>query len=123
MATLLDSIFQAEQACDGYISITQVLTYLRCPEPYRRRYILGEPEPPTVALIEGGAHHRALEQANRYQLELGEPIDVIEHEGLFAETFTDAVREAGDDLRWDENETADAVMTAAQSSYGPTTSM
>ncbi len=70
MATLLDSIFQAEQACDGYISISQVLTYLRCPESYRRKYILRESEPPSVALVEGGAHHRALEQANRYQIDL-----------------------------------------------------
>ena len=110
MATLLDSIFQAEQACDGYISISQVLTYLRCPESYRRKYILREPEPPSVALVEGGAHHRALEQANQYQIDLGEPIDVDEHEGMFAETFTDAVQEAGDELTWGEGETADSII-------------
>ncbi len=110
MATLLDSIFQAEQACDGYISITQVLTYLRCPESYRRKYVLREPEPPSVALIEGGAHHRALEQANRYHIDLGEPIDPDEHIELFGDTFTAAVQEAGNDLTWGEGETADIII-------------
>ena len=110
MATLLDSIFQAEQACDGYISISQVLTYLRCPESYRRKYILREPEPPSVALVEGGAHHRALEQANRYQIDLGEPIDVDEHLELFGETFTSAVQKAGNELTWGEGETADIII-------------
>ncbi len=75
MATLLDSIFQAEQACDGYVSVSQVLCYLRCPESYRRKYVLGEKEPPSVALVEGGAHHRALEQANRHQLDRADGVD------------------------------------------------
>ena len=110
MATLLDSIFQAEQACDGYISVSQVLCYLRCPESYRRKYVLRESEPPAVALVEGGAHHRALEKANQYQMDLGEPIDVDEHIELFGDTFTAAVQEAGNDLVWGEGEAADIII-------------
>ena len=110
-STLLESIFAPEQGCDGHISISQVLTYLRCPESYKRRYVLGETEPPAAALIEGGAHHRALEQNNRHKLDLGSDLSVEDHADRFAATFSDAVKEAGSDLEWAEDETADGVIT------------
>ena len=42
MATLLESIFAPEQGCDGHISISQVLTYLRCPESGDDHQILSQ---------------------------------------------------------------------------------
>ena len=110
MATLLDSIFAPEQACEGHISISQVLTYLRCPESYRRKYILGEKEPPSVALVEGGAHHRALERANNHKADVGADLAVEDHVALFSDTFTDATVEADEELAWAEDETPDGIL-------------
>ena len=44
-----------------YWSPSRVTTYLRCPEQYRRAYINRERIPPGVALVKGGAVHRAAE--------------------------------------------------------------
>ena len=52
-----------------HISPTQIDTYLRCGEQYRRRYVLGEKIPPGVALVKGSAVHRAAEVNYRQKLE------------------------------------------------------
>ena len=44
-----------------HISPSQLDMYLRCGEQWRRRYVCGEVIPPGVALIKGGAVHKAAE--------------------------------------------------------------
>lgn len=44
-----------------HVSPSQMDMYFRCGEQYRRRYVLGEVVPPGVALIKGGAVHKAAE--------------------------------------------------------------
>ena len=44
-----------------HVSPSQMDMYFRCGEQYRRRYVLGEIVPPGVALVKGGAVHRAAE--------------------------------------------------------------
>ena len=58
-----------EQSRKPHISPTQIDTYLRCPEQWRRRYALGEKIPPGVALVKGSAVHRAAEVNYRQKRE------------------------------------------------------
>jgi len=44
-----------------HVSPSALDMYLRCGEQYRRRYVLGEKIPPGVALVKGGAVHKAAE--------------------------------------------------------------
>ncbi len=53
----------------AYLSFTQIDMYIRCPQQYQFRYIEGRKEPPAIALVEGGAHHTALETNHNHKLE------------------------------------------------------
>ena len=44
----------------SYISFSQLMTYVRCPEHYLFRYMLGIKRPPTKAMIRGSAIHDTL---------------------------------------------------------------
>lgn len=44
-----------------HVSASSIKTFLRCPNQYRLRYLLGEKEPPAGRLILGGAHHAMVE--------------------------------------------------------------
>lgn len=44
-----------------HVSPSAMDMYFRCGEQYRRRYVLGDRVPPGVALVKGGAVHRAAE--------------------------------------------------------------
>jgi hypothetical protein len=43
------------------LDATAITTYLECPESFRRRYIRGEDEPPSEALVFGSQFHAALD--------------------------------------------------------------
>ncbi len=49
-----------------YLSVSQVEQYLRCPQQYYRRYILGQRRPPGVAMVQGTGVHAALETGYRH---------------------------------------------------------
>jgi len=63
----------------GYLSVSQVNTYMRCPMQYYLRYIKGFIGPPAARMVEGSAIHRALEVGQRGRLTSGEvaPLDVL----------------------------------------------
>lgn len=52
-----------------YLSPSQLDTYCRCPEQWRRRYVEGEIIPPGVALLVGGGYHGGIEANHRQKLE------------------------------------------------------
>jgi hypothetical protein len=53
-----------EELPKGYLSVSQIEMYLRCPKQYEYRYVKGLIQPPAVALVEGSCHHNALEMNN-----------------------------------------------------------
>jgi len=51
----------------GYLSISQIEMYIRCPRSYYFRYIKGIVSPPSIALVTGSSGHAALEMNFRYK--------------------------------------------------------
>lgn len=68
-----------------HISPSQLDMYLRCGEQWRRRYVLKEVIPPGIALIKGGAVHKAAE------VNFGQKIE--SHEDLPVATLCEAAAE------------------------------
>lgn len=83
-----------------HLSATQIGMFQRCPEQYRRRYVLGEKERPGAALIWGAADHAAHEQNFRQKITSGVDVDVDVVEGAFAEKFDREVEFFGDEIEW-----------------------
>lgn len=54
-----------------YLSYSQISMFLKCGEQYRRRYVLGEIIPPSIAMLKGGSVHKGIEYNHRYKLEHG----------------------------------------------------
>jgi hypothetical protein len=67
----------------GYLSLSAVRMYLRCAKQFEFRYIEGRKEPPAVALIEGGAHHNALQLDNEHRIKHKKPAKITDMIGHF----------------------------------------
>lgn len=89
-----------------YLSPTQIGMYQRCPRQYRFRYVLGVKRPPGVALVEGKAHHAALQMNNRHKIDTGADLPMKNVSEAFCDRFSDESSEVED---W-EGEKADAVI-------------
>lgn len=63
----------------GYLSISQVGTYMRCGLQYKYRYVDDLIRAPGVAMIEGSAMHKALEVALKEKMKAGTvaPVSVL----------------------------------------------
>jgi len=63
----------------GYLSVSQVNTYMKCGLQYYYRYVKGIISPPQARMAEGSSVHRALEIGNREKLASGTtaPLDVL----------------------------------------------
>ena len=63
----------------GYLSVSQVGTYSRCPKQYEFRYVKGVISPPQARMAEGTAIHRALEVGHRERMVGGStaPLSVL----------------------------------------------
>ena len=59
-----------------HFSPSQIDTYTRCAEQYRRRYIMREKIPPGVALVKGSAVHKAAELNYRQKVTTGTDLPV-----------------------------------------------
>lgn len=90
----------------GRLSPTQIDMYQRCPLQYFHRYVEGRKVPPGVALVEGSAHHAALETNNRYKIR--------EHEDLptprLIERFQDEFDTRKGEIENWEGESSDSVV-------------
>lgn len=69
----------ALQSPRGYISISQIGTFLRCGLQYQFRYVDGLVSPPGAALVEGSSIHAALEVGLREKMDTGKvgPVSVM----------------------------------------------
>lgn len=70
----------------GRISSTKINMARRCPEQFRRVYVLGEREPPPVSLIWGDADHKGIELDWRERIQTGK--------GLTTDVVLDAASDA-----------------------------
>lgn len=93
----------------SHLSATQIGMVQRCPEQWRRRYLLGEKEPPGAALIWGGADHYAHEQNFLQKIDSHEDIPVEDVKLAFAEGFDQRVEQAGGagEVAWGDDKPGD----------------
>jgi len=100
-----------------HLSVTQVRMFERCPEQYRRRYVLGHKEPPRGHLIWGGADHKTFEYNFAQKIETGADLPRSELIDLFSHHVDTLIDEAGE-VDWgkssrDETLTRGAGLVAA----------
>lgn len=79
----------------GHISANSLKTFMRCPETFRRRYMLGEKEKPAGNLLWGSADHAAIEFDLRRKMETQEHMPVNEVQEVFVADLEDRVNDAG----------------------------
>lgn len=80
----------------AYLSFTQIDMYIRCPQQYQFRYVEGRKEPPAVALVEGGAHHTALETNHEHKLKHQSSLTNSELVDCFVTAFDARQKEIAD---------------------------
>lgn len=97
---------QGRLSNDGpYISPSQVKMVMRCPEQFRRRYVLGEKQRPAGAMLWGSADHYAVEQHFTKQLADGEGHTTTEVQALFAANLDERVEQDGlTEIEWDKDQ-------------------
>ncbi len=108
-----------DRSVDPYISPSQLKMFQRCPEQYRRRYVLGEKEAPAAALVWGSADHETFENHFAGQLAHGKLMTVEEIRLLFATKFDERVEKDGGvaEIQWSSKERltgGDALKAAAE---------
>lgn len=70
------------------ISFSMINQYLRCPRQFMYHYVQGKSEPPGIALIEGSAHHAALEYNNHHKRKHGRDL----RDSVITEKFVEELR-------------------------------
>lgn len=111
-----------------YVSASALGTFRRCPEQYRRRYLLGHKEPPNIRLLWGTADHSALEHNWRQKIDSHEDLPVTEVQEAFAAHLDEVVEQSGgeSEVVWDgkkPGEIKDAgvqLVSAYHSAVSPT---
>lgn len=93
-------------ACDlplpqGYLSVSQIGTYLRCARQYEFRYVNGIIIPPRARLAEGTAMHKALEAGHRERKASGTTAPL----SMLLDAHNDAWKTAKADIEvWEEDD-------------------
>jgi hypothetical protein len=87
-----------------HISASQLSMFQRCPEQWRRRYLLGQKERPGGALVWGSADHYAHEQNFTQKITSGVDIPRSDVELAFVEGFDRAIERNGGagEIVWDD---------------------
>lgn len=87
-----------------HLSASSIDMAMRCPEQWRRRYMLGEKARPGSALIVGGAFHGAQEFNYAQKIDSGEDVPTSEVVEFFHDAaWPDKLEEAGGyaEVQWD----------------------
>jgi hypothetical protein len=90
-----------------HLSASQMTMFQRCPEQFRRRYVLGHRERPAAAMVWGSADHYAHEQNFTQKIHSGEDITEADVKVAFAEGFDRAIDRAGGDVDWGDEKPGD----------------
>ena len=85
-----------------HISPSQLSTYTRCGEQYRRRYVEKEIIPPGIALMKGSSVHKGAEENFKHKMEKGEDMNKDDVAMICVETFDNIQKNEGILLNDDE---------------------
>jgi len=89
------------------VSATMIDSFLNWPRQFEKRYVQGEKEPATGAMILGKAWHKAVEDNYRQKLTSGVDIPLSRVWEIFATTFDDALHTQ--EIIFKPGETADST--------------
>lgn len=94
-----------------HLSATSVSMFMRCPEQFRRRYILHEKERPGAALVIGRGFHAAQEVNFAQKIQSGEDLSVMEQVEAYHAGWDREVEQFGgvDEILWDDRERPDTL--------------
>lgn len=97
-----------------HLSASSIGTLMRCPEQFRRRYILGERERPGAAMLQGRADHKAHEVNFSQKIDTHEDLPVADVQDAFVHSFDAALDESGGpgEVEWKQGATRDKVIDA-----------
>ncbi|MED0675816.1 PD-(D/E)XK nuclease family protein [Aneurinibacillus thermoaerophilus] len=84
----------------GYLSVSQIRTYQRCPKQYEYQYVYGMKTTFGSSFLLGRAFHKAIEEANRAKMETGEIFETDQ----VADVFSDAWETEKEEVEWKEDE-------------------
>lgn len=87
-----------------YLSYTSISTYIKCPELFYRRYILGEKEEGVIPFVIGKAFHRSMEQNFTHKIAHGVDLSNRSVEIIFNEAFDESAAEDGFNVKDLEDE-------------------
>lgn len=95
----------------NHLSATSVSMFMRCPEQFRQRYVLGIKEAPGAALVLGSGFHFANETNFRQKIESGQDLPVETIVEAFHAGWDQKLDEYGgvDEIKWDEREKPDTL--------------
>lgn len=87
----------------GHLSASQITMLARCPEQFRRRYILGEKARPYAAMVLGAADHYAMELNFIEKIRTGADLSLDDVGFAYAEGFEREVDQHGgaSEIEWD----------------------
>lgn len=83
-----------------HISFTQLNTYLRCGEQYRRRYIQGDKIPPSGSMVRGRVAHKSEEVNFKQKIETNIDLPIEEVKDYFSDQWEQSKYE----IVWAEDE-------------------
>lgn len=86
----------------GYLSVSQIRTYLRCPAQYEFRYVHGLKSPVTSSLLLGSSFHSAIEAANKAKMENGEILSTEDVLDAYSDSWENKM--AKEEIEWEEGE-------------------
>jgi len=95
----------------GYLSVTQVGTFIRCPKQYEFRYVKGIISPPQARIAEGSAMHKALEAGHRERMVSGTTAPL----GVLMDAHNDAWKDEKQRVEvWDEESPESLILKRAR---------
>lgn len=83
-----------------HVSASSLKMFVRCPEQWRRRYVLGHRAPPNSNMLWGGADHRAVGHNFEQKIETEKDLPVKEVQERFAHELDAGIESAEDEIEW-----------------------
>lgn len=92
-----------------YVSASSLKMFVRCPEQWRRRYLLGHKAPPSAALVWGGADHKAVGANYEQKIASEKDLPVGEVQEMFVHELEKGLDDNGgaQEILWDGKDFAD----------------
>lgn len=104
MSALFDSLMGNERSSSApemapgekpHISPSSINTYTKCPEQWRRRYVLRDRIPPKLAMVKGTALHKGAEFNYKQKINTRADLPVKDVKDFSAAAFDEAIKDDG----------------------------